>query len=579
MKYKLGTTLLVVAGLVVATFSAATTTPPALAAKPTTTTSPPPAASTFYVDQCPPNSDSTAPKTPPCKGDNVILRWDEALLSIIRAYPPQTGPTITARALGVLHTATYDAWAAYDPTAKVTQSAGPAQQTSGNTLANKEVAISYAAYRVLIDLFRPGSFPPKGGYKGAEVVLREVLQIPADQPIDDTLPNSTDTAATPAGIGNLAAKAVLDFRHADGSNQANGYADTTGYADTVVNKWNVVNDRWRWQPQCVLTAAGVSKGAPPVRDPQLDCPDTPPVTDPPTPPNYALQKALTPQWGKVIPFSAPPSQYRVLGPLRNPDGSCCSTADILTAVKDGSNLSDSSKARAEYWADGPGSVFPPGHSAVFAQALSRKKGHSLDTDVKLFFLIGNAMMDAGIAAWYMKFFAGWPAVTPFTKFDFVRPITAIREYYKTQNPAVVPGAWLGPNKGFGDVPADKYLPYQALTVVTPAFPEYVSGHSTFTSAGATMLATFNGGDTFGASVIIKAGSSQIEKGGPVPVPAQDVTLTWPTFTDAANDAGMSRRWGGIHFYNGDTDGRGLGRQVAQSVWGTGQNYIQGYSGK
>ena len=573
MKYRLATILLVVVGLVVVTISAATTTPSALAAKPTTTTSPPPAASTFYVDSCP--EDPNHLKQPPCNGDNVILRWDEALLSIIRAYPPQTGPTITARALGVLHTATYDAWAAYDPTAKVTQSAGPAQQTSGNTLANKEVAISYAAYRVLIDLFPPGSFPPKGGYKGAEVVLREVLHIPAEQSIDDTLASPTATAATPAGIGNLAAKAVLDFRHADGSNQVNGYADTTGYDS--VNKWNVVNDRWRWQPQCVLTAAGVSKGAPPVRDPQLDCPDTPPVTNPPTPPNYALQKALTPQWGKVTPFSAPPSQYRVLGPLRNPDGSCCSTADILTAVKDTSNLSDSSKARAEYWADGPGSVFPPGHSAVFAQALSRKKGHSLDTDVKLFFLVGNAMMDASIAAWYMKFFAGWPAVTPFTKFDFVRPVTAIREYYKAQGITQIPGSWKGPNQGFGYVDADKWLPYQALNVVTPAFPEYVSGHSTFTAAGATMLATFNGGDTFGASVLIKAGSSQIEKGGLVP--AADVELKWPTFTDASNDAGMSRRWGGIHFYNGDTDGRALGRQVAQSVWGTGQNYIQGYTGK
>jgi hypothetical protein len=214
---------------------------------------------------------------------------------------------------------------------------------------------------------------------------------------------------------------------------------------------------------------------------------------------------------------------------------------------------------------------------VFAQALSRKKGHSLDTDVKLFFLVGNAMMDASIAAWYMKFLAGWPAIAPFTKFDFVRPVTAIREYYKAQGIAQVPGSWKGPNQGFGYVDADKWLPYQALNVVTPAFPEYVSGHSTFTSAGATMLATFNGGDTFGASVLIKAGSSQIEKGGLVP--AANVELKWPTFTDASNDAGMSRRWGGIHFYNGDTDGRALGRQVAQSVWGTGQNYIQGYAGK
>ena len=105
------------------------------------------------------------------------------------------------------------------------------------------------------------------------------------------------------------------------------------------------------------------------------------------------------------------SQYKVSGPPRNANGSCCSTTDIVTAVKDTSNLSDSSKARAEYWADGPRSEFPPGHTAVFAQALSRKKGHSLDTDAKLFFLVGNAMMDASIASWYQKYFGTWPRIT------------------------------------------------------------------------------------------------------------------------------------------------------------------------
>ena len=143
MKYKLATTLLVVAALVVATFSAATTTAPrARAADP------------FYVDGCPPTSAATKP---PCDGDSVILRWDEELLSLIRAYPPQTGPTITARALGVFHTATYDAWAAYDPVAKVTRPDGPAQQQASlNTLTNKKVAIKKItnAFKDLIDAKR-----------------------------------------------------------------------------------------------------------------------------------------------------------------------------------------------------------------------------------------------------------------------------------------------------------------------------------------------------------------------------------------------------------------------------------------
>ena len=112
-------------------------------------------------------------------------------------------------------------------------------------------------------------------------------------------------------------------------------------------------------------------------------------------------------------------------------------------------------------------------------------------------------------------------------------------------------------------------------MVTPAFPEYVSGHSTFTAAGATMLAAFTGSDTFGATVTIPADSSKFESG----TPAQAITLSWATFSDASNDAGMSRRYGGIHFMSGDYNGRGLGRQVAQFVWGKAQNYIKGYLGK
>jgi hypothetical protein len=569
MKLRLATTLLLVVGLALAAVSVATTTArPARAA-----------GGTIVVDGCPENP----AQRPPCANDNRILRWDEQLLSAIRAYPAQTGPTITARALGVLHTATYDAWAAYDPTAKVTTQNGPTQQRADKiTDDNKKAAISYAAARVLNDLFPvpatcaappspPTPFcpiPPSAtspGYQTPDTLLTGL-----GYPIDTAPASSTDNAATPAGVGNLAAQAVLDFRHGDGSNQTNGYADTTSYG--AVNDWNRVSDRWRWQPLCVLTVLGVNQGYPPVRDPSAtSCPDN--AT--PSQSHYALQKPLTPQWGTVTPFSLAPSKYRVSGPPRNANGTCCSTTDIVTAVNDTSNLSDSSKARAEYWADGPKSEFPPGHSAVFAQALSRKQGNSLDTDVKLFFLLGNAEMDAGIAAWYQKFQGTWLG-TP-NKYDFVRPITAIREYYRAQGIANVPGAWKGPNQGFGDVPAAQWLPYQALNVVTPPFPEYVSGHSTFTAAGATMLGTFNGSDTFGGMVTIKKGSSKIEPGGNVP--AADVTLTWATFSDASNDAGMSRRWGGIHFQTGDFHGRALGRQVAQYVWGTGQNYIKGITGK
>jgi vanadium-dependent haloperoxidase-like protein/uncharacterized protein DUF6851 len=525
MKYKLATAALAVTAMVVATLTATTVT----------TTRPAHAAAadpgTWPIDQW----------GTPQPADDAVLKWDEQLLSAIRAYPKQTGPTVASRAIGVLFTAIYNAWAAYDPVAKVTQNAGPSQQTTGNTDANKTEAISYAAYRTLNDLFPPGQFPcvpatcPTDGtatYLTPDFLLRNQ----GFDPGNTTPASSTDTAATPAGVGNLAAKAVLDFRHNDGSNQLNGYADTTGYQP--VNSWNQVNDRWRWQPLCV-----------PLPPPGATSCNSP----------SAVQKALTPQWGKVTPFSVAMTTYYLPGPPKNPDGSY-STADITQALQDTSNLTDFQKVTAEYWADGPGTAFPPGHEMLFAEALSRKNHFSLDTDVKLFFTLGNAEMDAGIACWYFKY-----------KYDFVRPITGIRVQYQNQ----YINSWLGPNQGYGLVLGQNWIPYQQLNVVTPGFPEYPSGHSTFTAAAATMLATFTGSDTFGVTITIPADSSKFESN----TPAQAITLSFATFSDAANSAGMSRRYGGIHFVSGDYGGRGLGRQVAQFVWGTAQNYLKGYLGK
>jgi hypothetical protein len=149
----------------------------------------------------------------------------------------------------------------------------------------------------------------------------------------------------------------------------------------------------------------------------------------------------------------------------------------------------------------------------------------------------------------------------------VRPITAIRERYKNQQVT----SWLGPGQGFGHVLGQNWQPYQALNVVTPPFPEYVSGHSTFTAAGRTILALFYGTDNFNAKVTIPAGSSSFEAG----TPGKPVVLSWKTLTDAADQAGMSRRYGGIHFQTGDMDGRALGKVVGYDDWNKAQTFING----
>jgi Domain of unknown function (DUF6851) len=165
----------------------------------------------------------------PTKGDNVVLRWDEELLQAIRANPAGTGPTITARALGVAHTSMFDAWAAYDARALGTRYGGMLRRPAPErTLENKNKAISFAAYATLVDLF-----PSRADHFALQM---KELGYSVD---------GSDTS-TPAKIGTMVAKAVTDFRHKDGSNQLGGYADTTGYQP--VNDWNRVVDRWRWQP-------------------------------------------------------------------------------------------------------------------------------------------------------------------------------------------------------------------------------------------------------------------------------------------------------------------------------------------
>ena len=105
----------------------------------------------------------------------------------------------------------------------------------------------------------------------------------------------------------------------------------------------------------------------------------------------------------------------------------------------------------------------------------------------------------------------------------------------------------------------EWVPYQRRTFVTPAFPGYLSGHSSFSRAGATVLAALTGSDYFPgglASYSFKPGYLFFEYG-----PSAPVSLQWATYYDAADQAGQSRLWGGIHVSFDDLDGRQLGARV------------------
>jgi hypothetical protein len=468
-----------------------------------------------------PSRAGAAPRISP----NIALQWNSAALQGIR--DAKLGAPVVARALAIVHTCMYDAWAAYDERAVGTQLGGALRRpASERTLANKEQAISYATYRALVDVLPVDT-------KAVYIPLMKQLGY---DPSDD----STDIE-TPTGIGNVACAAVLEFRHHDKANQlgdlAQGpYSDWTGYASlnppSPVPARVTPSDPNHWQPLTFVSSTG----------------------------DLMAQRFVGAQWCYVTPFAmSEGDEYRwlvqLLGPAEYGSKEYQDQAHELVDISAG--LTDRHKMIAEYWSDGPNSEQPPGHWALFAQFVSARDGHTLDDDVKMFFVLSNAIFDAGIAAWDAK-----------RAYDSVRPVTAIPFLFRGK----IIRSWGGPGRGTVQMEGSQWIPYQSPTFPTPPFPEYVSGHSTYSAAAARILELWTGSDRFGNSITIPVGSSRIEPGT---TPSHPVTLQWETFTDAANQAGISRRYGGIHFRAADLAGRLLGRLVAFEAWQKAQEYFQG----
>jgi hypothetical protein len=271
---------------------------------------------------------------------------------------------------------------------------------------------------------------------------------------------------------------------------------------------------------------------------------------------------------------------------------------------------DFGRVLAEFWADGPKSETPPGHWNVLANQVADSPGFqrrlfgtgtpvdALEWDVKVYLALNGAVHDAAIVAWEVK-----------RAFSTSRPITLIRYMggkgqssdpsgpaYHVDGLPLIPGlievitaessapgerhahlahfkgqvavhAWRGEpgdrlNEvgGSGWVRAIDWMPYQLRTFVTPAFPGFISGHSTFSRASAEVLTSLTGSAYFpgGLGEFVAARNSYLtfEKG-----PTTDVRLQWATYYDAADQAGQSRLWGGIHVAPDDLMGRTLGKQV------------------
>ncbi len=437
---------------------------------------------------------------------NLIVEWNELALEAIRKIKP--GPPMAARSLGIVYKAIFDAWAAYDNVAKPVKSPVPRRPVAQRTLANKEKAVSMAAYRALTHQFP--SAEPSFAAKLTAMGLN-----PGDNGVN---------VNTPVGVGNVASSAVLGFHDTDNSNQVGGYADTSGYvpANPAMSPLfpaavDAIPFPSRWQPLTYLT------------------PDKIPATP----------KFIAPHWGNVKPFALTSgSQFRPSPPQLLTSQGFLDQARHVVEVQ--AKLTPVQKVIAEYWADGPNSELPPGHWTLMTAFVVERDTLDLDAAVKVFFAVSSAIADAAIATWEAKRF-----------YDYVRPITAIRHLFRGKTIE----AWGGPGMGTVSMDGSAWRTFQVPTFPTPPFPEFTSGHSGFSMAGATVLRRFTGSDRFG---YFYAQTKELAADPTVPV--TNIAMRWETFTSAAFEAGESRIYGGIHFYEGNVAGLELGRKVGDIAY-------------
>ena len=286
------------------------------------------------------------------------------------------------------------------------------------------------------------------------------------------------------------------------------------------------------------------------------------------------------------------------------------------------NEADFGRVVAEYWADGPESETPPGHWNVIANEVVDHPSFErrfagvgpelgeLEWDTKMYFLLNASLHDAAVAAWTCK-----------REYDYIRPISSIRymasqgqssnpllPFYSEEGIPLEPGlvevvsrttangagrhahlgtgaigkiavyTWQGEPAntatqigGVGWILAEDWLPYQRDTFVTPAFAAYLSGHSTFSRAAAEVLTRVTGSEFFPGGISIhEVENLEFEAG-----PSAPVQLQWATYYDAADQAGLSRIYGGIHVPADDGPGRVVGSKCGIAAWELGVKYFDG----
>ena len=550
--------------------------------------------------------------TPRDRGGRSAARlWNEALLHAIERDTP--APTVHARNLFHVSAAMWDAWAAYD--AQADGWLVREKLEADDVRAARETALSYAAYRLLLHRYSYAS--------GLQETFDELVE--TLEGLCYRIDYVEAEGDSPAALGNRIAAAYIRRGREDGANEPLRYADPAYKPSNpplvVSERGAEMRDPNSWQP-LALARIVAQNGIPQPGSVQsfigphwghvegfaLPASDAGTPIDPGPPPR--LHGAAGARYKEdalaVIRRSAgldPRDGVRVdIGPGARGGNSLGANDghghDVNPATRKpyAPNVvlrGDYARALAEYWADGPRSETPPGHWNAVANEVSDSPGLArriagrgsevdrLEWDVKLYLALNAGVHDAAVAAWGLK-----------GHYDSARPISMIRYLGVKGLLPTVPGlveqrggqtfirAWAGfpedpatQASGVRWIPAVDWVPYQLPTFVTPAFAGYVSGHSTFSRAAAEVLTAFTGSSFFPGGVYevpVPRGALKIEQG-----PSRDLTLQWATYFDAADAAGTSRLFMGIHVPPDDFAGRRVGAQCGKAAWDLALRHFEG----
>ena len=488
---------------------------------------------------------------------SVAFDWVQAAVEAVAqgrvTVAGQTGPTVAARFYATAGTALYEAWQLFDPASTSLEGAAgrmlellerttrllTAHLSAPRQKALVDNVIATTAYQVLTAL------APQ-----AEPLFAETLAGHAD-PLGRGLDGATNLLA------RQLSSTILRHVAKDGATAGATapFTPVNGHPAQVIDiahwtpGYRVGDDPGSGLQTCLTPGWGQVRAYMPSEQLEAFL-----ATLKEQEPFLLLEGATADLRSRTITTAAgavAPIDRAAVGSLINP--AFLAQAERVIAVSAG--LTEEQKFSAEFWEDGAGTPFPPGTWMIFGQYAAEQRDLPLGEEVKLYFSLGQALQSAAVATWQKK-----------TEEDYARPVQVIRDLSAlglVGDPDPLTGlatvtAYSRDIDGTGSIDGTTWETYQRPGgSYSPPFPEFPSGHSTFSAAAAAVLESLVGAG-FGGAV---SGRGVFE-----PASAKEVvTLHWDTWREASEAAGLSRLYGGIHFDDGNQQGLALGALIGQAT--------------